>query len=214
MINTTNVHEVLEVCRLIYDRFLTNAAGGNFSIRASTDTLYISVAGNAKRNRLRMTPDDLLLVDLHGKIFEGKGEPSSLWLTHRFMYQAFDFVGTVIHAHPRMATAFACRNKPMPPLIAAMKKYGEIPVIPSDIDLFSEECAKAIADIFEAKGKSFEKHGHAVFYPYHGILVVAPTLDDAYDLLERIEFNAYAILANCILDIASFDATGKKNVQI
>jgi len=42
-------------------------------------------------------------------------------------------------------------------------------------------------DIFKATEPSFKKHGHAVFYPYHGVLVVAPTLEDAYDLLERID---------------------------
>ena len=32
--------EVLDICRLTYDRYLTNAAGSNFSARASAETFY------------------------------------------------------------------------------------------------------------------------------------------------------------------------------
>jgi ribulose-5-phosphate 4-epimerase/fuculose-1-phosphate aldolase len=40
---TAKRKEILEICRLVYDRHLTNAAGSNFSARASADTLYISM---------------------------------------------------------------------------------------------------------------------------------------------------------------------------
>ena len=202
--HTTTRREFLEVCRLVYDRYLTNAAGSNFSARASENTLYVSMTGNAKRNRLRMAADDLLLVDLNGNILEGEGMLTSLWPTHRKMYEEFDFVGAVIHAHPRLATTFACRKKPMPAFTAAMKKFGPIPLLSEDINEKSEECGRAVADIFRAKGESFRTYGHAVLYPYHGVMIAAPTLDDAYDLLERMEFNAYAIIGNAILDLAGY----------
>ena len=84
-----------------------------------------------------------------------------------------------------------------------MKKYGSIPVLPRQLKVDSPEFGQAIVDIFRAKGESFVKHGHAVLYPYHGILVVAPNLDDAFDLLERIEYNASAILNSCLLSLAN-----------
>lgn len=201
---TTTRREFIEVCRLVYDRFLTNAAGSNFSARASENTLYVSATGNAKRNRLRMTADDLLLVDLDGNILEGKGRLTSLWPTHRKMYQEFDFVGAVIHAHPRLATTFACRKKPMPAFTAAMKKFGPIPVMSEEINEKSEQCGQVVADIFRVQGESFKKYGHAILYPYHGVMIAAPSLNDAYDLLERIEFNAYAIIGNAILDLVGY----------
>ncbi len=201
---TAKRKEILDICRLVYDRDLTNAAGSNFSARASESTLYISINGNAKRNRLRMTADDLLLATFDGKILEGEGNFSQSWPTHLKMYQIFNFVGAVIHAHPRYATSFACRNIAMPPFLDAMKKYGEIPVLPRHLKVDSQEFGDAIVEIFRKKGDSFRKHGHGVFYPYHGVLVVAPNLDDAYDLLERIEFNATAILSNILLDSNHF----------
>jgi L-fuculose-phosphate aldolase len=197
---TTTRTELLEVCRLVYDRDLTNAAGSNFSARASTDTVYLTPTGNAKHTRLRMSPDDLLLMDMQGHILEGAGEPSVSWPTHRRLYEEFDYVGAAIHAHPKLATAYACQTEPMPPLLDAMKKYGPIPVLPRHLKVDSPEFGQAIVDIFRATEASFKKHGHAVFYPFHGILVAAPTLDDAFDLLERIEFNATALFFTRLLE--------------
>ncbi len=204
MMYTAKRIELLEVCRLVYDRHLTNAAGSNFSARASANTIYISINGNAKRNRLRMTADDLLLATFDGNVLEGEGKFSQSWPTHLKMYQEFDCVGAVIHAHPRYATSFACRDIPMPPFLDAMKKYGEIPVLPRNLKVDSSEFGEAIVEIFRQKGDSFRKYGHGVFYPYHGVLVAAPSLDDAYDLLERIEYNATAILSNSLLDLGRY----------
>jgi len=191
--------ELLTICRLVYQRHLTNAAGSNFSARATETTLYMTPTGNAKRNRLDMSPDDLLHVDYDGTILEGQGDLSVSWPTHRKMYQAFDCVGAVIHAHPRYATALACQEKPMEPFLDAMKKFGPIPVMPRDLKVDSSEFGDAIEKVFREKGASFQRYGHAVFYPYHGILVAAPSLDDAYDLLERIEYNAIALLFSKLL---------------
>jgi len=190
--------ELLDVCRLVYDRSLTNAAGSNFSVRASLNTFYLTPTNNAKNNRLRMKADDLLLVDANGRILDGKGELSRSWPTHLKIYQAFPGIGAVIHAHPKIATAFACRQDPMEPFLDAMQKYGAIPVLPRNLTVDGPEFGDAIVDIFNQAGARFLKHGHAVLYPFHGILVAGPTLADAYDLLERIEFNATAII-NCHL---------------
>ncbi len=192
--------QLLEVCKLVYDRYLTNAAGSNFSVRASETTFYLTPTNNAKNSRMRMSSDDLLLVDKEGMILDGKGNLSRSWPTHRRLYLEFEEMNAVIHAHPRMATVFACRENPMEPFLDAMKKYGPIPVLPRRLKVDSPEFGQAIVEIFRDCRQSFQQHGHAVFYPYHGVLVAAPTLEDAYDLLERIEFNATAILYRRFLE--------------
>jgi L-fuculose-phosphate aldolase len=195
--------QLLDVCRLVYERYLTNAAGSNLSVRASEKTVYLTPTNNAKNNRLRMRADDLLLVDMEGSILDGQGKLSRSWPTHRRIYQEFEGVSAVIHAHPKLATVFACREKPMEPLLDAMKKYGPIPVLPRNLKVDSPEFGEAIVEIFRDCGASFHQYGHAVFYPYHGVLVAAPTLEDAYDLLERIEFNATSILYSRLLDTST-----------
>ena len=192
--------QLLEICKLVYDRYLTNAAGSNFSVRASETTFYLTPTNNAKNSRLQMNADHLLLVDKEDKILDGKGNLSRSWPTHKRLYLELEETNAVIHAHPKLATVFACRDQPMEPFLDAMKKYGPIPVLPRHLKVDSPEFGQAIVDIFRDCRESYQKHGHAVFYPYHGVLVAAPTLEDAYDLLERIEFNATAILYSRFLE--------------
>jgi L-fuculose-phosphate aldolase len=185
---------LLEICQLVYDRQLTNAAGSNFSTRASESTILVTTHGNAKRSRLRMNPEDLLLMSQDGTILEGEGEPSSSWPTHLKLYEAFPEVGAVIHAHPKLATVLACGSEPMPAVLDAMVKYGPVSVVPRDLVVDSPEFGDWIVEHFRAHRERLASFGLAVFYAFHGVLVAAPDLDSAYDLLERMEFNAAAVL--------------------
>ena len=55
----------------------------------------------------KLTPDDMVVVDLEGKKVEGKLNPSSDTETHRVLYNAFPKIGGVVHTHSRWATTFA-----------------------------------------------------------------------------------------------------------
>ncbi|WP_294147323.1 L-ribulose-5-phosphate 4-epimerase [uncultured Selenomonas sp.] len=55
----------------------------------------------------KLTPDDMVVVDLEGKKVEGKLNPSSDTETHRVLYRAFPHIGGVVHTHSRWATTFA-----------------------------------------------------------------------------------------------------------
>lgn len=192
MSNTTR-RELLEVCALIYDRGLTDAAGSNFSVRASDTTLFATAAGNARRTRLHMSPDDLLHVTLEGERLEGAGQITSSWPTHQKLMQSFPEIGAVIHAHPKYTLGFACTGLDMPPLSDALKPIGAIPTLPRDLVVDSEPFGDAIVEIFRSLGERLGSQGAGVLYPYHGVLVAASTLEGAYDVLERIEYNAFAL---------------------
>jgi L-fuculose-phosphate aldolase len=192
--------ELLEVCRLVYDRYLTNAGGSNFSARLTPDSVLLTATGNAKRNRLRMSPDDLLHVRLSGEVLEGHGGLSSSWPTHGGIYEAFAEVGAVIHAHPLYTTVFAARHKDLPVCLDGMKKYGSIPVLSGRNRIDSPEFVAEVVEVFEQHRATLCRTGFGVLYPEHGVLVAGPTLGDAYDLLERMEFNAVAILFGRLLE--------------
>ena len=56
----------------------------------------------------RLTPDDIVLVDLAtGKTVEGTLRPSSDTPTHLELYRAFPEIGGVVHTHSTYATAWA-----------------------------------------------------------------------------------------------------------
>ncbi|HBE79319.1 MAG TPA: L-ribulose-5-phosphate 4-epimerase, partial [Firmicutes bacterium] len=62
----------------------------------------------------RMTVDDIVVVDLDGKIVEGKLRPSTDTATHLEIYKAFPQIGSVIHTHSKWATIWAQMRMDMP----------------------------------------------------------------------------------------------------
>ncbi|MDR0833170.1 MAG: L-ribulose-5-phosphate 4-epimerase [Candidatus Symbiothrix sp.] len=54
-----------------------------------------------------MKPEDMVVLDLDGKIVEGKLKPSSDTATHLVLYQAFPNIGGIVHTHSTYATSWA-----------------------------------------------------------------------------------------------------------
>lgn len=54
-----------------------------------------------------LRPENMIIVDLDGKVAEGKLNPSSDTPSHLELYKAFSEIGGVSHAHSIYATAFA-----------------------------------------------------------------------------------------------------------
>lgn len=54
-----------------------------------------------------MTVDDMVVVDLDGKVVEGTKKPSSDTPTHLALYRAWPGVRGVVHTHSRNATTYA-----------------------------------------------------------------------------------------------------------
>jgi len=76
-----------------------------------------------------MTVEDMVVVDLDGKIVEGKLKPSSDTPSHIELYKAFPTVGGVVHTHSKWATTFAQAGLSIPAMgtTHADYFYGEIP---------------------------------------------------------------------------------------
>ncbi|WP_413726457.1 L-ribulose-5-phosphate 4-epimerase [Sodalis sp. RH16] len=76
-----------------------------------------------------MTAEDLVVVDLTGRIVEGRRRPSSDTATHLVLYQHFPEIGAVVHTHSRYATVWSQAGRPIPALGTTHGDYfyGEIP---------------------------------------------------------------------------------------
>ncbi len=61
-----------------------------------------------------MTADDMVIVDLEGKVVEGKYKPSSDTPTHLVLYKAFQNIGGIVHTHSRNATSWAQAGRDIP----------------------------------------------------------------------------------------------------
>ena len=62
----------------------------------------------------KLTPDDMVVMDLRGNRVEGKWNPSSDTPTHCVLYNAFGQIGGVAHTHSRKATAWAQAGQGIP----------------------------------------------------------------------------------------------------
>ncbi len=78
----------------------------------------------------KMTPADIVVCDLNGKIVEGKLRPSSDLDTHLELYRAFPAIGGVVHTHSEFATAWAQAGRSIPAFgtTHADYFYGPVPV--------------------------------------------------------------------------------------
>ena len=61
-----------------------------------------------------MTEDDIVVLDLEGRIVEGRLKPSSDTPTHLVLYRAFPEIGGIVHTHSTYATAWAQAGKDIP----------------------------------------------------------------------------------------------------
>ena len=105
-----------------------------------------------------MSAEDMVVVDLDGKVVEGKWKPSSDTPTHVALYRAFENIGGVVHTHSRWATTYAQAGMPIPPLgtTHADYFYGAIPCTRPMTEEeiageYEKETGKVIIEAFEGK---------------------------------------------------------------
>jgi L-ribulose-5-phosphate 4-epimerase len=99
-----------------------NASG----INRELDIIAIKPSGVAYD---KLSPDNMVLLDLEGKKLGGDFNPSSDTKTHLSLYRAFNDIGGIVHTHSRNAAAWAQARRAIPCLgtTHADYFYGEIP---------------------------------------------------------------------------------------
>ena len=107
---------------------LADLTFGNVSVTDRTAGVFaIKPSGVAYET---LQPGDIVLLDLEGKVIEGKLRPSSDTPTHLRLVQAFPGIRAIVHIHSRNATAFAQSGRAIPCLgtTHADYFYGEVPI--------------------------------------------------------------------------------------
>ena len=79
----------------------------------------------------KLTPDDMVIMDLDGNKVEGKYKPSSDTPTHLELYKAYDNIGGIVHTHSSYATSWAQAGRSIPcyGTTHADYIYGEVPCV-------------------------------------------------------------------------------------
>lgn len=97
---------------------LVRWTSGNASGRdPQTDLMVIKPSGVLFED---LAAEDLVVVDMDGRVVEGKHGPSSDTATHLWIYRHRPDVHGIVHTHSAYATAFAAVNKPIEVVLTAI----------------------------------------------------------------------------------------------
>ena len=132
---------------------------GNLSARDPETNLVVIKPSGLLYNEL--SPDNLVVVDLTGRIVEGKLKPSVDMATHLYIYRYMSDVMSVIHIHSTYASTFAATGKPIPVCLTAMADFFgcDIP-IGSLVLIGEEEIGREIVNkIGNSKAIIMKNHG-------------------------------------------------------
>ena len=121
-----------------------------------------------------MKAEDMVVLDLEGKMVEGQLKPSTDAATHLMLYQSFPDTGGVAHTHSTFATAWAQAGKDIPNIGTTHADYfkEDIPctrqMTPAEIaNEYERETGKVIAERFEGINPEYTPgvlvNNHGVF---------------------------------------------------
>ena len=146
--------EVYEANMLLPRYGLVTFTWGNVSGIDRENGLFVIKPSGVEYEKL--TPEDMVVVDLEGNKVEGRYDPSSDTPTHTELYNRFPQIGGIVHTHSAWATSWAQAGRDIPcyGTTHADYFYGAIPCVRN---LTKEEIAEAyekntgvvIADEFE-----------------------------------------------------------------
>lgn len=184
---------MVEIAHLMYNRYLTNSAGGNLSCRVG-DRIYITPRYLGSKHRWQLQEDMVLVFDADFNPVAGDPQMASREsLMHFACYREFPEIKGVIHAHPRYLSVFAAAGKPVTPTNAYTEKFGTIEVVPP-LPSHSQALADAVVEKLVARRAALKDAGWGLILAWHGVITVGRDLAEAYDILERLEWSAHTLL--------------------
>lgn len=181
------------VAGMMFERRLTDISGGNISARDGNQ-IYITPRQSGSRKHWRLKPGDILRADLETDDLLENPRCSRESKVHLSIYRRFDDVGAVLHAHPFHVLPFCVRGDQIEMVLESGEKFGVVESI-EYAPAHSRELADNVVGGLERRRENIRRQAGAVLAPSHGIFVAALDLLSGLDALERIDWNAWCILA-------------------
>ncbi|MFC7598245.1 L-ribulose-5-phosphate 4-epimerase [Terrabacter sp. GCM10028922] len=138
---------------------------GNVSARVpGRDLMVIKPSGVSYDD---LTPENMVLCDLQGRVVEGDLAPSSDTDAQAYVYRHMPHIGGVVHTHSTYATAWASRGEAIPCALTMMADEfgGEIPVGPFAL-IGDDSIGRGIVDTLTASRSA------AVLMRNHGVFTI------------------------------------------
>lgn len=154
--------------------------GGNVSARDPESGLVVIKPSGIRYEGL--TPENMVVVDLDGRVVEGNYKPSSDTASHCYIYRHRPDLNGVVHTHSRYATAFAVVGQPIPCVLTAIADEFGGPIPCGGFALIGGEA------IGEEVVKCLQgSNSPAVLLQNHGVFTVGKTVEAAVKAAVMVE---------------------------
>jgi L-fuculose-phosphate aldolase len=183
---------ITEIGRMLFDRKLTDASGGNISARMG-DRFCITPRYAGSKHQWQLRPEQVLVTDLNGALLDGDGELSRESQVHFRLLNEFPDGQSVIHAHPLNALVFVMAQQPIVPVLESSLKFGIVQVA-EYAPAHTSDLAENMAAVMRGQEAAVRKQAAVAIAPWHGLFALGKDLEAAFDAIERIDVNAYVIL--------------------
>ena len=163
--------DVLHAAKRMYREALVSGSSGNVSAYDPEKKLMAITPSGMDYDT--MTADDIVVMEISGKVVSGKAEPSSEWRMHALFYEERGDVKAVVHTHSPYATGFAVLRQAIPLILIEMVPFlgGDIPL--ADFAMpGSRDLGKKAMDVLD------ERFG--CLLTSHGALAIGASVAEAY----------------------------------
>ena len=177
----TEREQVVAFCRKISANAFAAGTSGNISILNKPAGLFAISPSSMDYDRI--TPEDVVVLDLDARIVDGGRRPSTELALHQMCYRHRQDIGAVVHTHSPCATTLAILGWDLP-AVHYMIALGGGSIVPcAPYHLFgTRELARAVVETLKGR--------YGCLLANHGVLAAGPDIGRAYALAEQIEFCA------------------------
>ncbi|MDD3840274.1 MAG: class II aldolase/adducin family protein [Clostridia bacterium] len=174
--------KIIQVALKFKSEKLAPLTFGNFSLKDKETECVAITPSNMEYSILQ--PQDIIIMNLDGKIIDGCRKPSIETPMHLAIYKKRPDVGGIVHTHSSFATAWASTDKgDMPAIICAFSALvgQKIKCAP-----YKPMGTKELADVVS----TYIQNDNAVLMANHGTIAVGPDVITAYTNAVVVEENA------------------------
>lgn len=165
---------------------------GNISARDPETNLVVIKPSGIKFPDL--TPENMVVVDINGKIVEGEFKASSDTASHCYIYRHMPEVNGIVHTHSRYATAFATHGRAIPCITTAMSDEFGGPIPCGGFALIGgEEIGQVVVETLR------DSRSPACLLQSHGVFTVGATAEKAVKAAVMTEDNAAIAWASYLM---------------
>lgn len=184
---------------------LTVGTWGNISCRIPGED-YIAITPTGMRYDM-LEPEDIVILDLSGKVINGARKPSIEVPLHLAIYKARKDVQAIVHTHSVYATAMAVARREIPGAVEDLVQIVGGNVRVNEYALPGTE-QLGINTVKAMEGRS------AVLLANHGMLGAGRSLEEAFRVCQVVEKSAQVtIMANFmggVIELSQDDITGMR----